>query len=261
MRALAFAVLALGVNAGIADPDWEAFKAKYKKHYTNSTDEMARYKLFTSSKARTEILNRMNGQKAFGINWMSDRYESEKHKKGLRRPAGFRPVAPVMDFTSTMRNPTGVDWRYTKAVTPVKNQGQCGSCWAFSATEAIESAMVMATGGKYDFTLSPQQITSCTPSTGAYGCQGCNGGFTEGAYEYVKNTVGLANSFYIPYEQSLTESEETKTCPTEEVNAIDGELEQLSGSYVQLAGFNYAVTPCTVGACNPQYLKALAAAL
>jgi len=261
MRALAFAVLALGVNAGIADPDWEAFKAKYKKHYTNSTDEMARYKLFTSSKARTEILNRMNGQKAFGINWMSDRYESEKHKKGLRRPAGFRPVAPVMDFTSTMRNPTGVDWRYTKAVTPVKNQGQCGSCWAFSATEAIESAMVMATGGKYDFTLSPQQITSCTPSTGAYGCQGCNGGFTEGAYEYVKNTVGLANSFYIPYEQSLTESEETKTCPTEEVNAIDGELEQLSGSYVQLAGFNYAVTPCTEGACNHQDLKALAAAL
>jgi len=166
-----------------------------------------------------------------------------------------------MDFTSTMRNPDSVDWRYTKAVTPVKNQGQCGSCWAFSATEAIESAMVLATGGKYDFTLSPQQITSCTPSTGAYGCLGCNGGFTEGAYEYVRSTVGLANGFYIPYAQSLTESENTKACPTEKVNAIDGELEELSGSYVQVSGFSYAVTPCTEGACNQQNLKGLAAAL
>jgi len=59
----------------------------------------------------------------------------------------------------------------------------------------------------------------------------------------------------------LTESEETKACPTEKVNAIDGELEQLSGSYAQVSGFNYAVTPCTEGACNHQDLKGLAAAL
>jgi len=256
----ALVVLVCGA-ASVSDPDWEEFKAKYKKHYANSTDETARYNLFTESKQRIEMLNKINGQVAFGINWMSDRYENEKHKKGLRRPAGFKSTAPIMDFTSTMRNPDSVYWRYTKAVTPVKNQGQCGSCWAFSATEAIESAMVLATGGKYDFTLSPQQITSCTPSTGAYGCLGCNGGFTEGAYEYVRSTVGLANGFYIPYAQSLTESENTKACPTEKVNAIDGELEELSGSYVQVSGFSYAVTPCTEGACNQQNLKGLAAAL
>jgi len=224
----ALVVLVCGA-ASVSDPDWEEFKAKYKKHYANSTDETARYNLFTESKQRIEMLNKINGQVAFGINWMSDRYENEKHKKGLRRPAGFKSTAPIMDFTSTMRNPDSVDWRYTKAVTPVKNQGQCGSCWAFSATEAIESAMVLATGGKYDFTLSPQQITSCTPSTGAYGCLGCNGGFTEGAYEYVRSTVGLANGFYIPYAQSLTESENTKACPTEKVNAIDVSLKNSPG--------------------------------
>ncbi|EGB11943.1 hypothetical protein AURANDRAFT_16188, partial [Aureococcus anophagefferens] len=80
-----------------------------------------------------------------------------------------------------------------------RNRNVLGSCWAFSATEAIESQLVLASGGKLTIDLSPQHITSCTPSTGTYGCLGCNGGFTEGAYEYIKTVAGLANSFYIPY--------------------------------------------------------------
>lgn len=241
--------------------EWEQFKAKYKKHYTNATDEMARYTLFEESKDRVEKLNKLNGQPAFGINWMSDRYEHEKHKKGHQKPKDFKPTAPVLALTATMRSPSNIDWRYTKAVTPVKNQGQCGSCWAFSATEAIESQVILASGEKYDFTLSPQQIASCAPNTGTYGCDGCNGGFTEGAYEYVKSAPGLANGFYIPYEQSLTESQNTVACPTAKVNAITGEYEELSGSYAQITGYSYAVTPCTSGSCADQDLKGFAAAL
>merc|ERR1719217_5684 len=206
-----------GLSAEI-DQDWE----DYKKNYTSSDDEAERYKLFKASQERVAKLNKLNGQKAFGINWMSDRHEEEKHKKGLRKPKGFVPTAPVKDYTATMRSPKSIDWRFTKAVTPVKNQGQCGSCWAFSATEAIESQMILSTGAKYDFTLSPQQIASCTPSTGTYGCLGCNGGFTEGAYEYVKRAPGLANSFYIPYAQSLTATSTTEKCPTKLVKALDG---------------------------------------
>merc|ERR1711879_910955 len=197
----------------------------------------------------------------FGINWMSDRFESEKYKRGLKKPNDFKPTAPVKDFTASMRSPASIDWRYTKAVTPVKNQGQCGSCWAFSATEAIESQLILKTGAKYDITLSPQQIASCTPGSGSYGCLGCNGGFTEGAYEYVKSAPGLANGFYIPYEQSLTQTQNTKACPTAKVDAITGEYMQLSGSYAQVSGYSYATTPCTSGSCTNQDLKALAAAL
>merc|ERR1719263_853992 len=128
-------------------------------------------------------------------------------------------------------------------------------------TEAIESQMILQSGAKYDFTLSPQQIASCTPNSGTYGCDGCNGGFTEGAYEYVKSAPGLANGFFIPYEQSLTETQNTKACPTTKVDAITGELAQLQGGYAQVAGYKYAVKPCTSGACEHQDLKGLAAAL
>lgn len=243
------------------DPEWEAYKAKYKKHYKDADDEAARHSLFKVAKARVAELNKLNGATAFGINWMSDRYPNEQYKKGLVKPKDFVPTAPVRDYTATARKPKSIDWRYTEAVTPIKNQGQCGSCWAFSATEAIESQMILGNGGKVEIALSPQQIASCAPSTGSYGCLGCNGGFTEGAYEYVKSAPGLANSFYIPYQQSLTSSEPTMSCPTAKVSAIDGELEQLSGGFASLSGYHYAVKPCTSGSCEKQDLGALAAAL
>merc|ERR1712046_214579 len=113
---------------------------------------------------------------------------------------------------------------------------------------------ILKSGGKYDFTLSPQQIASCTPDTGTYGCDGCNGGFTEGAYEYVKHATGLANSFYIPYEQSLTESSLTKVCPTKKEDALAGPDAELSGGFAEVTGYSYATPPCTSGACSSQDL-------
>merc|ERR1719388_51610 len=221
------------------DPEWEAFKKKYKKVYAGDADEKARYELFKQSKARVASLNELNkaAGPAFGLNFMSDRYDEEKYKKGLVKPKDFVPTAPVKEGATGPRKPAGIDWRTTDAVTGVKNQGQCGSCWAFSATEAIESQLSLKTGGLH-MGLSPQQITSCSPSTGKYGCLGCNGGFTEGAYEYVKSAPGLANAFYIPYGQSLTES-------TAKVNAITGPMEQLQGGYAQVSGYSYATPPCT----------------
>jgi hypothetical protein len=259
--------LCVNINTGpavgaIADQEWIDFKAKYKKHFASDADEKNRYEVFLKSKARVAHLNKLNKKAgdAFGINWMSDRFEEEKHKKGHVKPKGWVPTAPVKEFGAP-RSPPSINWRDTEVVTAIKNQGQCGSCWAFSATEAIESQMILGTGGKPRITLSPQQIASCAPSTGTYGCQGCNGGFTEGAYEYVKSAVGLANSFYIPYQQSLTETDATKACPTAKVAQIDGEMQELSGGYAQVTGYKYAVKPCTSGACTSQDLKGFATAL
>lgn len=247
----------------IPDPEWQAFKHKYQKSYASPAEEAARYRLFIETKARVDILNKLNGEPVFGITWLADRYDEEKYQRGLKKPKNFVPTAPVKNST-VMRGRSraaAVDWRLTEAVTPIKNQGQCGSCWAFSATEAIESQLIMASGGRYDIELSPQQITSCAPSTGTYGCQGCNGGFTEGAYDYLKTAPGLANSFYIPYEQSLTESTETASCPKSKVDAMSGPYMELSGGYAQVTGYSYAIPPCTEGSCENQDLKGLASAL
>jgi len=258
-RLLAASAAAVAAASAVIDHEWDQFKTQYKKHYESEEDEKARYKLFLESKDRVVKLNALNPEPVFGITWMSDRHEEEKYKKGHKKPQGFVPTAPVREYTS--RNSAGIDWQNTEAVSAVKNQGQCGSCWAFSATEAIESQLTLTSGGKYRVDLSPQQIASCAPASGQYGCQGCNGGFTEGAYEYLKTVAGLANSFFIPYAQSLTQSSQTMACPTEKVEQINGEDQQLSGGYAAVSGYHYGVKPCTEGACENQDLKALAAAL
>jgi C1A family cysteine protease len=259
---VSWAALILAAPApGLAptDPEWEAFKTKFKKSYTSPDDEDARHTLFKVAQQRVGQLNQLNGQKAFGINWMSDRYPHEQHKTGLKKPKDFVSNAEVREYTP--RTGKSINWRYTEAVTAIKNQGQCGSCWAFSATEAVESQMILSTGGDLAVALSPQQITSCTPSTGTYGCDGCNGGFTEGAYEYLKSAPGLANAFFIPYGQSLTETSNTLSCPTSKVNQITGELEELQGGFAKVEGYHYATPPCTSGACASQDLSKLQAAL
>merc|ERR1711998_526676 len=88
---------------------------------------------------------------------------------------------------------TVVDWTGTYT-TPVKDQGYCGSCWAFSATEQIESDYIRETGG-YEI-LSPEQITQCDSSS-----YGCSGGWTENAYDYVVGT-GMATEEDYPYTSS-----------------------------------------------------------
>merc|ERR1711907_891129 len=191
----------------------------------------------------------------------SDRRDDEKHAKGHKKPANFVATAPIFEKKQPFVGVKAINWRTTDAVTPIKNQGQCGSCWAFSATEAIESQLALTGGDGYSIELSPQQIASCTPSTGTYGCDGCNGGFTEGAYEYVKSAPGLTNSFYIPYAQSLTETWGTVACPTAKVKAIDGEDKQLSGGYATVSGYSYATPPCSSGSCDHQDLAKLQAAL
>lgn len=88
-----------------------------------------------------------------------------------------------------------IDWRKHGFVTPVRNQAQCGSCWAFSATEELESAWLMAGHGKNTtLSLAEQQVVSCDDTS-----MGCGGGETESAYEYIMGAGGLVSSRDWPY--------------------------------------------------------------
>merc|ERR1711959_861943 len=80
-----------------------------------------------------------------------------------------------------------------------------------------------------------------------------------GAYEYLKSARGLANSFYIPYEQSLTHTTGTKPCPVGKVQRIGEDTR--TGGFAQVTGYSFVTPPCYRGACKNQDLRALAAAL
>merc|ERR1711964_839780 len=120
--------------------------------------------------------------------------------------------------------------------TAVKNQGQCGSCWAFSTTEQIESDTFLSTGTLY--TLAPQQIVSCDTVD-----LGCNGGNPINAYSYVSGAGGLEYSNDYPYTSGTTQQDGTCSFDSADIakdtkptgyKLISSEASQESNMYTQI---------------------------
>lgn len=90
--------------------------------------------------------------------------------------------------------PTSWDWReQSDCVHPIRDQQQCGSCWAFAATEAFSDRICIASKGSENVVLSPQDMVSCDPWD-----MGCNGGILSWAWSYISNT-GVATDDCLPY--------------------------------------------------------------
>jgi cathepsin L len=153
--------------------------AQYGKSYGTKEEFEYRYKIFSGNYHHIMRHNMQNGgSHKLGLNQFAD-LSSKEYKKLL----GYKPSAdktPNYESVASNGNPSSVDWRKT-AVTPVKNQGQCGSCWAFSTTGSVEGAYAIANGKLVSF--SEQQLVDCSKS-GPDGNQGCNGGDMDLAFQY-----------------------------------------------------------------------------
>ena len=161
------------------------------KTYENQVEQIYREKIFNENVAAIEQHNADKTQTyKMGINQFTDLTQSEfatiyltlKVNKRFERTVSAKPATIVGD----------VDWVSAGKVTGVKNQGNCGSCWAFSTTAAVESAYLLR---GQPVLLSEQQLVDCS---GAYGNYGCNGGWMDSAFQYIIDH-GITSQDAYPY--------------------------------------------------------------
>jgi len=160
--------------------------------------------------------------------WTND--EFRLYIKGTNRQQLLDGEATIPDL-QYKSVPSSVDWRdQAGVVTPVKNQGGCGSCWAFSTSETLESHLAIATGSAAPI-LSPQQIVSCAPNPNHCGGDGgCEGSTQQLGFAYTK-IAGITTEADYPYAAT------TGTCQTSKIHPvayIDGHVELERNNYTQL---------------------------
>jgi len=165
-----------------------------------------------------------------------------RYSRGYVRQQPLNEKIEVAVVTDEDRNaaPSAIDWSQRGATSPVKDQGKCGSCWAFSTTEGIESAVFMSTGKMP--VLSTQQIISCDKED-----NGCDGGDLPNALKYVEQAGGIDTGSDYPDESHIS--------------GKGGKCSWDKKEVAKVTSFKYAVPPCNEGACNKQDEETLAAAL
>jgi C1A family cysteine protease len=176
------------------ETDFSSWLANYAKSY--ATDEEYEYRLSVFS-ANADLVKQLNDQSEdarFALNKFAD-LTSDEFKSYYLGYVHFGRASPQLDIPNVAA-PDSFDWISKGKVTAVKDQKQCGSCWAFSATENIESVWMIAKGlTPSNFKpLAPQQIVDCDREDG-----GCNGGDTVTAFEYVIKAGGQDTEESYPY--------------------------------------------------------------
>jgi len=144
------------------------FKNTHGRNYSSPAEEAARKQVFKMNMLKAAEMQKKAPSATYGANKFSDQTEDEFYP--YAHGVVHMPVhAKLPTLFDTPASPAAVDWRTSGAVTAVKDQGQCGSCWAFSTTGVTESANFLHGNGKLT-ALAEQELVSC--ETDCYGCQG-----------------------------------------------------------------------------------------
>jgi len=191
--------------------EFEAWMKVHEKTYGTYEEFVHRRSFFALNKFRIEEHNAKNLSYKLGLNQFSDMgFEefSEKYLMEEQHCSAAHSDGKLKD-DNLIYLPAAVDWRKKGIVSPVKNQGHCGSCWAFSTTGCMEAHVAMATGKM--LSLSEQQLIDCAQ---AFDNHGCSGGLPSHAFEYIYYNQGLEMDEDYPYN-----AKQSDQCTFKEVKA------------------------------------------
>lgn len=190
--------------------EWNAYKMAHKKHFDSEVEDKFRMKIYAENKHKIAKHNQRYEQGLVSYRLEQNKYGDMLHHEFVHTMNGFNRTAKhnkqlyskgrewrgaTFISPAHVTVPDHVDWRKKGAVTDVKDQGKCGSCWSFSTTGALEGQHFRQTG--YLVSLSEQNLIDCSA---AYGNNGCNGGLMDNAFKYIKDNGGIDTEKSYPYE-------------------------------------------------------------
>ncbi|KAH8307746.1 hypothetical protein KR044_012238 [Drosophila immigrans] len=182
----------------VLNAEFDMFKVEHEKSYNDENEEALRLQIFKDNK---ELIDKHNERYAagdetyeMGVNQFTDMLSWEFEQLVLTQ-LNMSTHIDYMYVPSAVELPGSVDWRAKGAVTAVKNQGRCGSCWAFAAAGALESQVFLRT--RQLVPLSEQNLVDCSRR---YNNHGCNGGWPAAALKYIHDNGGIDVDKAYPYE-------------------------------------------------------------
>jgi cathepsin L len=204
----ALVALAFCLASAATEQEYRVMFSKFMTDYSRTyrADQFKqRYNIF---KQNYDFIQNYNAQKTgvvLDVNQFADLTNDEFRAQylgfnvSLAEASGEAPevpeaTAPTASCPANSAIGATCDWRQAGAVTPIKNQGQCGSCWSFSTTGSTEGAHFLSTNNLVS--LSEQNLVDCSK---AEGNQGCNGGLMTQAFEYIIKNDGIDTEASYPY--------------------------------------------------------------
>ncbi|KAI3885765.1 hypothetical protein MKW92_036596 [Papaver armeniacum] len=207
--ALDMSIISYDVKHGVVSGDeirtekelldlYESWLVQHGKNYNALGEKERRFEIFKDNLKFIDQHNSESHSYQLGLNSFADLTNDEykstylgtkvDEKKRLRNPKSDRYAVNVSD-----KLPEHVDWREEGAVVDVKNQGSCGSCWAFSTIAAVEAVNKIVTGDL--ISLSEQELVDCDTSYD----QGCNGGLMDYGFQFIIENGGIDTEEDYPY--------------------------------------------------------------
>jgi len=176
------------ISAVCSAGSFHSWTSLHSKQYATAEERQYRLGVYSKNLEYIEDHNRRNLGFILAMNEFGDLTSEEFGALYLGTPmnVSLTPIPGAYEHNPLYAMADTVDWRTKGAVTGPKNQGQCGSCWAFSSTGAVEGAWKIKKGSLVS--LSEQNLVDCSKS---YGNHGCNGGLMDGAFKYIIANKGI----------------------------------------------------------------------